>query len=1535
VLKIFKFHVDFITYKISIKYLYGNILAFLRNELLGFKERTKTKNNSFLYFSAFFFIVIFNILNTNTVSAQIQQRGSATSGTTSNTSLTINKPSGVVEGDLMIVNICQANSNNNPTLSGWTLIAGANQGNYRYTAIMYKVATASEGASYTFTLGTGTDAAVGSIIAFSGVDPSSPFDVATGTLSTGAGTTATATGITPITNNAAIVFIGGSFNTSWGGWSGTTPSFTEIMEFNDGGNLSVAAAWGILPTAGATGNKNVTLGENAYYGVMLLALREAISSPYAFSVPGASTFIVPEGVTCIQVEAWGGGGGGSTITNNNRRGGGGGGGAYAQSILTVIPNTNYTVQVGQGGNASSVGGSSTFSHANPVNAAGGSGGVNNNTGGGPGGTVASSSGDIRYAGGAGADGGGTWSGGGGGGAGSTGIGQDANNQTPGGETALYGGEGGAGRNTNGNGYDGYNFGGGGSGARRGNTGTTVGGAGAPGQIIITWIGLTKTNTPTVNSPIINGATTISGTSEANAAIIVYSNSSQIGTATADGSGVWSASVAARSTGQNISATAKLPGVCISDESGTVTVLPPTTITTGTISPLSFCPGSSVSVPYTITGTYNSGNVFTAQLSDASGSFASPTNIGTLTSTSSGTISANIPGGQAQGTGYRIRVVSNNPSVTGSNNGTNLSVAYPAFTVSPGSQCYYGDPLSFNIGASSALSGIFRWYSDSGGSNLLQQSPSAETSSTYGVTISSNQTYYVNFESGGCTSPLTAVEAYAIIPPSLTASAGGSFCANEPINLTSSGSFDNLYWEGKNENGDIIYYSTDQNPVIADATGMSGTYTVYTNTLSGVNLITNSDFEQGNTGFTSDYINSADLVPEGRYAIVANPQNVHASFISCGDHTTGSGLQMVINGATTPNVTIWRQTVNVVPNTYYQFTYWVQSVVGSNPSQLQLFVNGVQAGPTYTAVTATCNWTQFLYNWSSGSNTVALLELRNQNIVAGGNDFALDDIVFQHTCTAEASVEVYVADSFTPSVTISASNNPICSDENVTFTATPLHGGTSPAYQWRLNGSNVGSNSPTYTNSSLTNGDEVLCIMTSSISGCIVSGTNPATSNTLTITVNPLPTITTAGTIASVRYSTNSQTTTLSYTATTQSPTSYSIDWDATANAAGLTDQGTTAFAFAAGGGTLTGIEIPANVPDNITPYEGTMTITNANGCTATQAVSITVLPATIIDTHPEPLTLCEGGNGSFTVVSTEPTTDTYQWQYSTDLNSWIDTDLLVGISGHTSNELSITGALLAYNAYYFKCLVTEGAYTEESTPALLTVNPNAVITLSSAAGTDNQSICLGDAITNITYDITGGGTGAGASGLPAGVTGNYSGGTFTISGTPSAYGEFDYTVTTTGTCQQASAYGTITINSPYVVVTSDFDEECPDLIGTQGFQPNNTGYDAGATLVTFTITLNATTSLDWEFDYIIEDATVRLGTEPGGYASPNPQSGDNIGVTGSSTPLTFYINNVPGSQLLPVLKINRVNDGSCENSTVQTHADPVIIKAMPVVGPFD
>lgn len=130
----------------------------------------------------------------------------------------------------------------------------------------------------------------------------------------------------------------------------------------------------------------------------------------------------------------------------------------------------------------------------------------------------------------------------------------------------------------------------------------------------------------------------------------------------------------------------------------------TSIATSNLAQTSWCSGTTIDdvLDFTSTGTYNGGNVYTAQLSDAAGSFAAPTTIGTLTSTASGALSINItiPGSTPAGNGYRIRVIASDPATNGTDNGvdivinqtpnvtlgalSNVCVYTPSFSLSGGS-----------------------------------------------------------------------------------------------------------------------------------------------------------------------------------------------------------------------------------------------------------------------------------------------------------------------------------------------------------------------------------------------------------------------------------------------------------------------------------------------------------------------------------------------------------------------------------------------------------------------------------------------------------------------------------------------------------------------------------------------------------------------------------------------------------------------------------------------------------------------------------
>ncbi|MFX8059725.1 hypothetical protein ABTK63_20550, partial [Acinetobacter baumannii] len=81
--------------------------------------------------------------------------------------------------------------------------------------------------------------------------------------------------------------------------------------------------------------------------------------------------------------------------------------------------------------------------------------------------------------------------------------------------------------------------------------------------------------------------------------------------------------------------------------------------------------------------------------------------------------------------------------------------------------------------------------------------------------------------------------------------------------------------------------------------------------------------------------------------------------------------------------------------------------------------------------------------------------------------------------------------------ISTSQNNICSGASVTFNSIITNGGSSPKYQWKKNGVNVGTNSYYYTTSSLKNNDVITCELTSN-APCNIG---VVTSNSVAMIVN--------------------------------------------------------------------------------------------------------------------------------------------------------------------------------------------------------------------------------------------------------------------------------------------------------------------------------------------------------------------------------------------------------------------------------------------------
>ncbi|MEP7171326.1 MAG: kelch repeat-containing protein, partial [Bacteroidota bacterium] len=147
-----------------------------------------------------------------------------------------------------------------------------------------------------------------------------------------------------------------------------------------------------------------------------------------------------------------------------------------------------------------------------------------------------------------------------------------------------------------------------------------------------------------------------------------------------------------------------------------------------------CPGGTINVPFEVGGIFGAceANAFTVQLSNANGSFVSPTTIGTLAGSQSATIVCTIPGATPVGTGYRIRIVSSSPVVTSSNNGSNIEIGMVASNVWKQKANFVNGgrerPIGFSIGTkayvglgedgSSAMKDF--WEYDSGTNTWIQK-----------------------------------------------------------------------------------------------------------------------------------------------------------------------------------------------------------------------------------------------------------------------------------------------------------------------------------------------------------------------------------------------------------------------------------------------------------------------------------------------------------------------------------------------------------------------------------------------------------------------------------------------------------------------------------------------------------------------------------------------------------------------------------------------------------------------------------------------
>ena len=300
----------------------------------------------------------------------------------------------------------------------------------------------------------------------------------------------------------------------------------------------------------------------------------------------------------------------------------------------------------------------------------------------------------------------------------------------------------------------------------------------------------------------------------------------------------------------------------------------------------------------------------------------------------------------------------------------------------------------------------------------------------------------------------------------------------------------------------------------------------------------------------------------------------------------------------------------------------------------------------------------------------------------------------------ATGTIIVNNNNSANVNIAASTSTICLGGTAIFTATPTNGGTSPSYQWKVNGVNSGTNSATFSTNTIANNDVVNVVLTSNATPCLIG--SPATSNSITMTVNATSN---GGTASSNQTICSGDT-----------PSAISlvgkvgnvIKWQSATNSgftSGVIDIANTTT-------TLTLGSLISTTYYRAVVQSGICSSANSNVITITVNQPPVVGTASAVAT-----TICSGNS---TTINFTSSAGSIQWQSSNTFNGSYS-----NVTG-TTNSFS-TGTITATT--YYKAVITSGACIVTTNKVTVTVNSPSV------AGTaSNATICSG---TDTTLTLTG------------------------------------------------------------------------------------------------------------------------------------------------------------------------------------------------------
>lgn len=265
----------------------------------------------------------------------------------------------------------------------------------------------------------------------------------------------------------------------------------------------------------------------------------------------------------------------------------------------------------------------------------------------------------------------------------------------------------------------------------------------------------------------------------------------------------------------------------------------------------------------------------------------------------------------------------------------------------------------------------------------------------------------------------------------------------------SGTPDKYYWTPGN-------YLSDPNVTDPTVNAPAGkyTFTFTVEAMSSINLISNGNFEAGNSGFTHEYSYGfpGGTFGPGWLSVGTNPLGYNGSWAPCGDHTSGSGNQLIVDGHTSANAKVWCQTVSVSPGKTYLVRFYVQSVFPAAPCQLNVLANNVSFGTVQGG--ALCDWQSFEECFKATSASVEIC-IRETSGIGYGNDFAIDDIEMYEKCMDTDEVVVEVVDL---KAQAAIPQPPRCASDVFDLNALGSSTGPNIRYEWRSDGGTIVSSS---------------------------------------------------------------------------------------------------------------------------------------------------------------------------------------------------------------------------------------------------------------------------------------------------------------------------------------------------------------------------------------------------------------------------------------------------------------------------------------------